>query len=194
MSSGCRYTTWMKKLLLALLILSVSATASATPSIPASESFARGSHYWSVTGGTSRDRGLGWLYFTQLGLQYYIADNLAVTCGGIVGYMDARRADDGLLAGPEAGLRWHFAEGNRWSMYLDGVVGEVFQEHALTPARLRFSFDIQLGIGATYHVSRTLLYQSGLRWHHLSNGQIRGKDRNGGYDAPMLYLGLARSF
>ena len=47
---------------------------------------------------------------------------------------------------------------------------------------------------ATYRLSHDTSLQGGLRWHHLCNAQVRGRRHNYGYDGPLLYLGLTRSF
>ena len=52
-----------------------------------------------------------------------------------------------MFGGPEVGVRWHFAQNESWSTFLDGKVGTVFHEEALTPDSLRFNFDLQLGVG-----------------------------------------------
>ena len=189
-----------------LMIVSFATTVRAAPSASSppisnqagaaleSEPFATGSRYRSATAGASLDATLGWIYLTQISVSYYVADNLAMTYGGIVGYANVKRERGGMLGGPELGVRWHVAHGKRWSTYLEGLVGEVVQQNPLTPDTLRFNFDLQPGVGATYRLNNTLLYQGGLRWHHLSNAQVRGRAHNFGYDGPMLYFGLAQSF
>ena len=158
------------------------------------EPFAKGSHAWSVTTGASYDAGLASVYSTQVNISRYIADDVAVEYGGIFGYIDARRTTEGVFGGPELGMRWHFAKHERWSTYLEGLAGAVYQQHPFTDRTLRFNFDLQSGGGATYRFNHTMMVQGGFRWHHLSNCQVRGRAHNFGYDGPMVYLGMMESF
>ena len=70
----------------------------------------------------------------------------------------------------------------------------MFQQNPFTERTLRLNFDLQPGAGATYRLSHYTMWQGGFRWHHLSNAQIRGRAHNFGYDGPMLYIKLMRSF
>jgi hypothetical protein len=156
--------------------------------------FAKDARHWSLTEGFSRSQTKGDVYLTQVHVSRYYRDNLAVLFGGTIGYADAKRADGGVFGGPEVGMRWHFAQDETWSAFLDGTVGAVFHEEALTPDSLRFNFDLQLGIGATYRLSKQTMVLGGLRSFHLSNARIQGKDENLGFDAPLIYIGLMWSF
>lgn len=167
-----------------------TSTEASTPSQP----FAKGARYWSVTAGRSHHASIGSVDYTQIHFSQYLADNLALNYGGMVGYIDAERTSAGMLGGPQVGVRWHVAKGRRWSTYTEGLVGAVVQQYPLTDHSLRFNFDLQPGGGATYQLTKHTLCQGGVRWHHLSNGRIRGKAHNFGYDGPMLFLQVMRSF
>lgn len=156
--------------------------------------FAKGSRYGSVLAAASRKPALAWFALTQLTIHYYLVDDLAMIAGGQVGYVESQRTTGGAFGGPELGLRWHVAKNARWSVYVDALAGAMYQQHAITPASLRFNFDLQGGAGATYRVSRNTLCAGGVRSHHLSNARVRGKNRNMGYDAVMLYLELLQTF
>ncbi len=173
---------------------SVPLPAASKQAAAVSDPFAKGSRYWSVTAGGSRNASIARVYFTQINVSYYLVDNLAIDCGGIFGYADAKRAQGGVIGGPELGVRWHVAKGKRWSTYMEGVAGALFQQHPLTEQSLRFNFDLQPGVGATCCLSKNTVFQGGFRWHHLSNARIHGKVHNFGYDGPLLYLELMRSF
>ncbi len=173
---------------------SVSISPASTHAGAVSDLFEKGSRYWSVTAGASDDETLGYIYFTQIRVNHYLVENLALEYGGIFGYADAKRTPAGMLSGPEIGVRWHFAKHQRWSTYLEGLVGAVFQQHPLTPDSLRFNFDLQPGAGATYRLSPATILLGGFSWHHLSNAQIRGRAHNFGYDGPTLYLELMKAF
>jgi hypothetical protein len=175
---------------------SPSTRVGTTPDSVSSEldPFAEGSRYWSVATGSSHDKSVAQVRLTQIHLNQYLVDDLALVYGGMFGYIDAQRTPGGLLAGPELGARWHGIKGKRWSIYLEGLVGAVIQEHPLTEHSLRFNFDLQPGGGGTYRLGHSLLLQAGFRWHHLSNARIRGKARNLGYDAPLLSIQCLMAF
>ena len=195
MKKSCRWA--FRHGLAGLLIGAFAATASASPSAStplSSDPFATGSRYWSATAGASADATLGWIYLGQAAVDYYVADRLAVEYGGLFGYANANRMPSGVLGGIELGMRWHMTSGPRWSTYVEGLAGAVYQQYPLTPPTLRFNFDLQPGLGATYRLSNTTMCRGGFRWHHLSNSQVRGRAHNFGYDGPLLYLGLLQSF
>ena len=156
--------------------------------------FAKGMRYWSITAGASRDTSIGTMPLTQININQYVAHRLALVYGGMFGYINAQRTPAGVLIGPDLGLRWQWIAAGRWSTYLEGLVGAVWQTEPLTEQSLRFNFDLQPGTGATYRLNERTLVQGGFRWHHLSNARVRGKDHNLGYDGPMLYVELLKTF
>ncbi len=177
-----------------LTTVSVPWPPASTEASESSYPFAKGARYWSVTAGRSRHASIGSVDYTQIHLSHYLLDNLALDYGWMVGYIDAERTSAGMLGGPQVGVRWHVAKGRRWSTYTEGLVGAVVQQYPLTEHSLRFNFDLQPGGGATYRLTEHTLCQGGVRWHHLSNARIRGKAHNFGYDGPMLFLQVMRSF
>lgn len=156
--------------------------------------FDKGSRLWSITAGASRDHSLGEIYLTQFNISHYLVDNLAFHYGASFGYADVQRAHDGFQGGPEFGLRWHVFRSERWSLYAEGLAAAIVHRHPLTLNSLRFNFDLQPGGGLTYRFNEDTMFETGFRWHHLSNARIRGKERNLGYDGPMVYIGLKKSF
>ena len=185
-----RHLMWWPILALCLSTSAPAARADASTSDP----FKKGARYGSVTAAISRKPSLAWIALTQAHVNYYPVEDMAIICGGMFGYLDADRTNPGALGGFEMGLRWHFAKQAKWSTYAEGLAGAVYQRHPITPQSLRFNFDLQGGGGATYRVSNRTLVAGGMRFHHLSNARVHGKEQNLGYDAPMLYLELLQSF
>lgn len=147
-----------------------------------------------ATYGSSRDGDIGRVHLSQLALGYYVADGLAAQVGVNLAYADPDEQPNGVQGGPEVGMRWHFLTRRDWSAYLDGSAAAVWHEHPLTANSLRFNFDLQGGVGATRSLTDDTSLMGGLRWHHLSNARVRGRSRNLGYDAPLLYGGLMHRF
>lgn len=156
--------------------------------------FAEGSRFWSVSAGRSNDPELGGTNLLQIHRNDYIADHLSLYYGMNFGYADPQHRPSGMQGGPEIGSRWHFAERQNWSAYLNGSMGFIFHEHAWTEESLHFNFDLQAGVGATRRVSPNLILKTEFGWHHLSNARVRGKGRNVGYDGLLLSVGLMRPF
>lgn len=177
----------------AVLAAACSATARAETKGAGADMFSRGAGFWEITAGRSFDDRLGMISLAQCAIGHYIRDRLAVHYGAAVGYAATKRTQDGFLAGPVIGARWHFIEVQRWSLFLDGSAGAIYHEHPVKEDTLRFNFDLQAGAGTTFRTGSRTALQGGFSWHHLSNGRIRGKSYNYGYDGPMVYLGVIRA-
>lgn len=161
---------------------------------PVADPFAEGTHAWGVLLGRSRDPSLGRIIALQVEHSRFVRDGLSISIGGTFGYAEADAWRDGVLGGPEAGIRWHLLRDSRASVFLDGGAAMLFQQHPLTRESLRFNFDLKAGLGATLRLDDRTSLIGGLRWHHLSNARVRGRSRNLGYDGPMLSIGLLRTF
>lgn len=153
--------------------------------------FQQGSAFWSFNFGASRDSSRGELYSTKINFNHYVQDNVAVSLGVSVGYANAQRTDNALFIGPNLGLRWHFITSDHWSLYADGHAGVIFHRDPIfSPDSLNFNFNLQSGFGITYRLNERLVLNSGLRFQHLSNGRIEGKQRNISYNTFLGYVGL----
>lgn len=161
---------------------------------PVADPFAMGTRAWGVLLGRSRDPSLGRIIALQVEHSRFIRDGLSISIGGTFGYAEADAWRDGVLGGPEAGIRWHLLRDGHASLFLDGGAAMLFQQHPLTRESLRFNFDLKAGLGATLRLDDRTSLIGGLRWHHLSNARVRGRSRNLGYDGPMLSIGLLRTF
>ena len=190
-NGACRHV--LAVLMIGSFTTAACAEASASDRF-AADPFAKGSRFWSATAAGSRKPSLAWFALTQFKVNYYLVDNLAIQYGGQFGYVESQRTTGGAFGGPELGMRWHVATGVRWSLYIESLAGAVYQQHPITPASLRFNFDLQGGGGATYRVSDSTMFAGGVRSHHLSNARVHGRNQNMGYDAVMLYLELLKSF
>ena len=157
--------------------------------------FSKGERFWSLMAGRSEDEmELGSIKLTQLTISDYVFDNFAVTYGIGLGYANARKTKNGFQGGPQLGLRMHFINCRRWSIYIDGSLGAVYHQYPMEEGTLHFNFDVQAGFGASYRINEKTALRGGYRHHHLSNAGIGGDEKNLGYDAPMFYFGVMRLF
>lgn len=157
-------------------------------------SFTKDTRVWSLTGGAAYDSDHGTITLTQFSIDTYILDDLAIRLGASFGYANAKYVRNSFQGGPEIGFRWHFYNSKAFTTYIDGSSGVAFHQHPLTEKSLHFNFDLQVGVGATTPINEQTHLQGGVRLYHLSNARVRGKERNLGYDGPLFYIGLLRSF
>ena len=89
--------------------------------------------------------------------------------------------------------RWHFLRGDKWTIFFDGGGGVNYadQEFPQYPVDgTNFNFTGKLGFGGTFQLRDNTHLIGGVRYFHLSNGQIRKHDDNPGYDAIQFWGGL----
>ena len=89
--------------------------------------------------------------------------------------------------------RWHFWNHDRWSVFLDGGGGVSYAQDDFPTDRYtgtQFNFYGKVGLGASYELRSREYLTGGVRYFHLSNGQIHGKDQNPGYDGLQYWVGL----
>ena len=183
---------------LLVLVLSPAFPAHAVSAEPGtsllSAATAKGTRAWSSAFGASYDSKLGHAYVWEAGVNHYLFDYISFSYGALLGYASPRRTKDGVYGGPQIGVRWHFFRGERWSIDMEALAAAVFHQHPLTENSLHFNFDLQPGLGVTYLLNRETMIRGGARWHHLSNARVKGKERNLGYDGPMAYFEMVKSF
>lgn len=140
--------------------------------------------YGAAAAGKTRRK----VYAGNIGLGYHVIDNLSLNLkvGGY--FIDHARNTGG--GGMDTLLRWHPLHGRHWSLYLDGGPGFMYSRKTLREPGTQFNFTVQGGMGATYKLTDRLHSMGGIRWFHISNARIRGKNRNVGFDSPMFYIGL----
>lgn len=103
-------------------------------------------------------------------------------------------AEDSLGTGFNLGLRYHFLEYERFSMFVDGIVGAQYSRRNFPEGGTHFNFNEQLGLGISYRLHDNLHLISGCRYMHISNARIRGEDENPGFDSLGGYFGVMFTF
>lgn len=137
----------------------------------------------AAVGKTSRK-----VYAGNIGLGHYIIDDFSLNLQAAGYFVDHARDTGG--GGVDMLFRWHPFYGRAWSLYMDGSPGFIYTRKTLRDPGTHFNFTVQGGMGATYKLTGRLHSMAGIRWFHISNARIRGKNRNVGFDSPMFYLGL----
>lgn len=132
------------------------------------------------------------IYAGHVGLGYYFVDNLSVNLEAVGYFIDQKNETS---AGSLDLLpRWHYLRSRNLSLYLDASAGLIYSDKRLGESGTHFNFTLQGGLGATYDLTEGFIPMTGVRWLHISNARLQGKDRNVGFDSPMFYLGVMTPF
>lgn len=84
-------------------------------------------------------------------------------------------------------MRWHFYRAENWSVFVDGGVGIVGTTNEVPSSGSSLNFTPQVGGGTTIRLKNDRRLFLGIRWHHISNGDIY--ENNPGRDSVMGYVG-----
>jgi hypothetical protein len=158
----------------------------------AASRFAAGKWLLSGYGSAALGKTTHKVYAGHVGLAYYFIDDLSINFEGVGYFIDHSNHTGG--AGVNLLPRWHYLARDEWSLYLDGGWGLIYTRDTLRNPGTHFNFTVQAGAGATYDLSDRLMALGGVRWFHISNGRIRGKNRNVGFDSPLFYMGVMLPF
>jgi opacity protein-like surface antigen len=125
---------------------------------------------------------------------YYFWKNSSFNVDFQGSYVDQPGGSDDALLGA-AGLfgRTHIIVHNPWSLFIDGGGMVSYADHIvpITPySGTNFNFIGKVGGGASWEISDHTFLMGGVRYFHLSNGQIRGKDDNPSFDGVQYWAGV----
>ncbi len=134
------------------------------------------------------------LYELHAGLGYYLWDNLAFNVEGVGTFVDfgkqAGNPGDAWGAGLDLLFRWHFLQGQNWTVYADAGAGFREFNRQFPTNGTHFDFTPQAGLGATVHLASYLDLMGGARYFHLSNAGYDGTEHNPGYNGMQVYMGV----
>lgn len=127
------------------------------------------------------------------GLAYGLRSGLVLTARSSLYHVD-QRGVDGLLLGASIGIRGRLFRGSSTSVFLELEVGVSDADTPVPPRGTRFNYLALGGGGATFRVKPGVHVLAGLRWVHVSNGGLAGRDRNPDIEAIGPTLGLLLAF
>lgn len=138
------------------------------------------------------DRGNSNFAAAGAGVGYYFLDNVSLGLE-LNGYQIFQ--DQSTYAGGVALLgRHHFFTHGRWTIFADVGFG-VFEANDPVPAGgTHFNFTFRSGLGVTYRLREGLDLMGGVRYFHLSNARIEGRNRNPSANGFEPYFGLMWTF
>lgn len=163
----------------------------------AASMFEKGTWTLELSGGTYDD------VFTSgekhhigtVGTSYYFADRHSARVE-LTGYgLDAKDGNEDTTAfGGNLGLRFHFLEYQRLTLFADGFVGFYYADHKFPPGGTHFNYTVGGGVGATFRVYQNVHLFGAARYVHASNARIHGNDENPSVDAFGGYVGVLFTF
>jgi hypothetical protein len=110
------------------------------------------------------------------------------------GFEDDGRGENPIGIGLNVGLRYHFLEQGRFTMFIEGIVGILQADHEFPEGGTNFNFTEQLGLGATWRLNEDIHFIIAGRFLHISNAAIKGVDENPGYNGMGGYAGVLFKF
>jgi hypothetical protein len=183
--------------LLVLLACPVPAARAQTPQ-PAADPFADGGWHlelalhsaveaWNYN--TSREE----MYGLSTGLTYGLKDGIVFTARTPLYYV-SQRGIDAMLLGAIIGVRGRVYRRGRVNVFLELDVGVSDADTPTPPRGTRFNYLALGGAGATITVRRGVHLLASLRWAHVSNAGIAGRDRNPDIEAVGPQVGVLIGF
>ena len=86
-------------------------------------------------------------------------------------------------------VRWSVFRAGETSVFLDGGGGASYASDEVPNRGTRFNLIFQSGVGLVRPLSPRIALVGGLRWLHVSNNSLHGRDHNPDIQALGLYIG-----
>jgi len=181
-----------------LVIAPAAANAQGARPVPAEDPFAdRGWHLelgghaaieaWNYN--NTHEKMYGW----HAGLTYGLRQGLLVVVRSPLYYVD-QRGTDAFLLGVTAGVRGRIYRRGRLSVFLELDVGISEADVAVPPRGTRFNYLALGSAGTTVRVKGAVHLLASMRWAHVSNSGIAGRDRNPDIEAVGPQIGILMGF
>ena len=125
---------------------------------------------------------------------YFLLDDFEII-GEVGGWYFSQDGDNAAGVNPGFTLRWHFLNRQSWTLYADTGIGLLLATDNVPATGTSFDFMPRAGGGVSFRLNdRGLRGYLGARWHHVSNAQINGADRNPDRNGIAIYAGLMFPF
>jgi hypothetical protein len=185
-------------LVLAGLLLSAEGVRAQTAPRPVEDAFADGSWHLELAGHGAIE---AWnynnthekLYAWSAGLTYGLRNGLALTLRAPLYYVD-QRGTDAFLLGVSGGVRGRIYGRQRLAIFVEVDLGVSDADVVVPPRGTRFNYLAMGSAGATFRVRRAVHVVASMRWLHVSNGGVAGRDRNPDIEAIGPQVGILMGF
>jgi hypothetical protein len=138
---------------------------------------------------TSREE----LHGGAVGLAYGVRERLQISLEWPVLYVLQRSASVPALA-MTAGVRWQVAGPPGAPLFVETAVGAARADVPTPPGGTRVNYLLVAGAGVMRRAGRLGHLHAGLRWLHVSNNSLAGRDRNPDIQAIGVHAGLLLPF
>lgn len=150
-----------------------------------------GSWRWAIYGGAAADVSNDAEHYNlHFSAEHFLAEYFSINLelGGL--FFDQEEDTGG--ANFNILFRWHFLQGDDWTIYGDAGAGLLLAGEEVPDTGTNFNFTPQAGVGGTLGIGDDgARLMGGVRWHHISNARIKGEDHNPGRDSVMVYVGVS---
>jgi hypothetical protein len=184
------------KLALATVLALIPSAAVAAPLVGESGSaFPRGTGAFDVNAAYNQPIRFSddHVYGGNVAGYYYFGDEVAVGAE-LEGYFVDQARDDTALGGASVVIRWHFLAAERFSLFADGAFGVSYAEASVPEGGTHYNYTPKGGGGATFELRDDLHLIGGVRFFHLSNANLHGRERNPSQDGTQFFVGLLWTF
>jgi len=189
------YTVRATPLSLALQPQAAPQAAPAPDPQSAAQAFGlKGTEWMAVGGGVANDFSGATDYNLHLEYSQFLIDDIEFGLQLHAWYFD-QRGQNAAGINPAMIIRWHFINEDPWSVFGDLGIGVLLSNDNVPDKGTSLDFTPGFGVGLTRRISDSgARLQTGLRWHHISNGRLNGDIRNPARDAPYFYAGVQFPF
>ena len=167
------------------------AVAMALPCAAADKTFPKGTRAFDLSTRYTigLERGREDIPSAAVGMHYFVFDNLSLGAE-FAGYFVAQDREDTFGFGLSGVMRHHLKDWQSGTFFGDVSFGPFYAVDEVPVGGTHFNFITRVGLGVTQRLKDDTRLLAGVRWFHLSNAQIKGKDRNPSIDGVEIYLGL----
>lgn len=127
------------------------------------------------------------------GITYGVGKGVVLKIGSPLYYV-WQRGTDGWLFGLTWGARGRIVTHTRWSAFWEFEVGISEADTQVPPRGTRFNYLVLGGGGVTFRLRPGVHALGGVRWVHVSNNGLAGRDRNPDIEAVGPALGVLLAF
>jgi hypothetical protein len=133
------------------------------------------------------------MFGISVGATYAVRDGLTLTAGAPLSYV-SQRGVDGWQLGATFGIRARVFRWRATSMFLGFEVGVSEADTLVPPRGTRFNYLAIGSAGATVRVRRGIHVFAALKWIHVSNNGLAGRNRNPDIEAVGPQVGVLIGF
>jgi hypothetical protein len=134
------------------------------------------------------------LYGLSTGVSYAVREGLTLVAATPM-FLVTQRTSDAPLIAVTFGVRKRLVgRSGRPAGFVEIAVGVSHAESAVPPRGTQFNYVFQPGFGFSLPIGRGASIVTGLRWLHLSNAGLAGRDRNPDLEAIGVNAGIQLPF